>query len=195
MHKCSACGNEFSGHQCPNCGGKPLPSTKQINESLKKYSYLLLAGLFGNLAAVYVYPLLDINMVLRICLCVFFLPIIFHLVSGLRKRLAFDAGKLKKAYLISGLTVAFLAALIAANGALDNSISTVRSSILRKNITKGRYSTTHHLIVVSWRPGRRTEDLWVAVPIYAYASIGQSISVEVHKGLLGLPWYGKILLE
>ena len=196
MQKCSTCGNEFTGHTCPGCGGKPLPTARQINKKLKNYPIPALAGLFGVLAAVHLYPPLDRNPVFEITLCIFFFPMIFHVVSAVRKRLALDANRLKSAYLYGGAAVVLLALVIAGNGALDSSpVRLVRSSIIGKSITSGRHSTTHHFFVASWRPGRSAEDLAVAVPLYVRGSIGQAITVEVHSGLFGLPWYGEIVLE
>jgi hypothetical protein len=160
------------------------------------YPLLSLAGLFGVIAAIHFYPLLDSNTFFVITLCIFFFPMIFHVVSAVRKRLALDVKRLKSAYVYGGAAVVMLAFVIAGNGALDSSpVRLVRSSMIRKNITSGRYSTTHHLHVSSWRPGRSTEDLAVGVPLYVRASVGQPVAVEVHNGLFGLPWYGQISLE
>jgi hypothetical protein len=196
MQKCSTCGNEFTGHACPTCGSKPLPSARQINKELRNYPIPCLAGLFGVLAAVHIYPPLDRGSLLVLALCLFFIPVIFHVISALRKCLPLDVDRLKKAYLYCAAAVVLLALLIAGNGALDISPARiVKSSILRKNISTGRHSTTHHFFVTSWRPGRSTEDLTVGSPLYVRASVGQAITVEVHNGLFGLPWYGKIVLE
>ncbi len=196
MQKCPTCGNEFTGHTCPGCGGKPIPSAKQINKELTNYPIPCLAGLFGVLAAVHFYPPLDRHSLFVLALCLFFIPGIFHVVSAVRKRLALDVDRLKKAYLYSGSAVVLLALLIASNGTLDMSPTRiVKSSILRKNISSGRHSTTHNFFVTSWRPGRSTEDLAVAVSLYVRASVGQAITIEVHNGLFGLPWYGQISLE
>jgi len=196
MQKCSTCGNEFTGHTCPSCGGKPLPSAQQINKELKNYPIPCLVGLFGALAAVHFYPPVDRGSLFVLALCLFFIPGIFHVVSAVRKRLALDVNRLKSAYLYGGAAVVLLALVIGGNGALDSSpVKLVRSSIIRKSITSGRHSTTHHFFVASWRPGRSTEDLAVAVPLYVRGSVGQAVTVEVHNGLFGLPWYGKIVLE
>jgi hypothetical protein len=196
MRKCSTCGNEFTSHTCPGCGGKPLPTTRQINKELRNYPIPCLAGLFGVLAAVHFYPPLDRGSLFVLALCLFFIPVIFHVISAMRKRLALDVNRLKSAYLCGGAAVLLLALLIVGNGALDISPARiVKSSILHKNISRGRYSTTHHFFVTSWRPGRSTEDLAVAVPLYVRASVGEVLTVEVHNGLFGLPWYGKIVLE
>lgn len=196
MQKCPACGNKFIEHQCPSCGGKPVPSARQINKALNKYPLPSLGGLFGVLAAVHFYPPLDRNPVFLIALCVFFSPMVFHIVCAVRKRLPLDVNRLKSAYQYCGAAMVSLALTIAGNGVLDMSpVKLVKTSILRKSVTSGRHSSTHHFFVTSWRPGRSTEDLAVVIPLYVRASIGQSITVEVHSGLFGLPWYGQIVLE
>ncbi len=196
MQKCSTCGNEFTGHQCPECGGKPLPTARQVNKALNKYPLPLFVGLFGVLAAVHFYPPLDRNSLFAIALCILFFPMIFHVICSARKSLALDVNRLKAAYLYCGAAVVLLALVIAGNGALDNSpVRVVNSSILQKTVSHGRYSTSHHLHVASWQQGRSTEDFSVGIPLYVRASIGQTITVEVHNGLFGLPWYGKIVLE
>jgi hypothetical protein len=196
MQKCSTCGNEFRSHQCPICGGKALPSASQINRGLKNYPLLSLVGLFGYLAADHFYRTLDRNSIALISLCALFFPMILNVVSAVRRRLARDVKRLKAAYLFCGSALVILALLIAGNGALDNSTTrVVKSSILRKSITSGRYSTTHHLHIASWRPGKNTEDIAVIVSVYVRASVGQPIAVEVHDGLFGIPWYGQISLQ
>ena len=51
---------------------------------------------------------------------------------------------------------------------------------------------SYRLIVPSWRPRRLEEDLDVNSRTSRRARKGQEITVEFHKGLLGLPWYSKI---
>ena len=121
---------------------------------------------------------------------------IFHVVSAVQKRLPMEVNRLKSVYLYCGAAMVLLALSIAGNGLLDLSpVKLIKTSILRKSVASGRHSSTHHFFVSSWRPGRTTEDLAVVIPLYVRASIRQSITVEVHNGLFGLPWYGQIVLE
>lgn len=196
MPKCSVCGGEFRGHQCPGCGAKPKPSTREINKALANSPLPSLAGLFGILAANYCYPLLDSNTFLWIGLLLFFFPIIFHIVSAVRKQLARDVNRLKTIYFYSGAAMLLFALVLAANGFLDpSSVLPVQSSIVRKNVTSGRHSSTNHLHVTSWRPGRTIEDLHVGDSLYSRAFVGEPVTVETHQGLFRFPWYGKITLD
>jgi hypothetical protein len=138
------------------------------------------------------YPPLDSDKLFVIAWCAFFLPIILSFVSAVRWGLVLGANRLKAAYFCCGAISVLLALLIALNGSLDRSpVSLVKSSILRTSRPTRRYAGLK-LFVASWRPGRNTEKLWVAVPVSLTAAPGQSISVEVHKGFFDLPWYGEI---
>src|ERR1700730_12767566 len=121
MGTCSACGTEFAVRLCPNCGGSPALTRRKANQALIKYSYAILAGLLGILIADHFFPLLDRNAFLIAGLCVFFAPVVFHLVSSVRKRLGLDLDRLRRSYLWAGAVAVFLALLMACNGAFDKS--------------------------------------------------------------------------
>ncbi len=192
MGKCSACGNDFSGRQCPRCGGKPRANAEQIKRSQKKHALLLLAGLIAAIVANRFYPLLDGDRLFAIAWCAFFLPMILSFISAMRWGSILDVNLLKVAYLCCAVIAVVLALLIAANGSLDRSpVRLVKSSILRTSRPTRRYAGLN-LFVGSWRPGRSTEKLWAGVPVSITASPGDSISVEVHEGFFGLPWYGNV---
>jgi hypothetical protein len=171
----------------------PAAAAKAVNNGLKKYSYVLLAGLFGTFAGAHYYPLLDSERLMAWTVCVFFLPMIAHVIVSVRKRLALDASWLRTLYLWSGGALLLLASCTIANGALDKlPVQQVRTAVIRKTISMGRRSTTRTLRVPSWRPGRDEERLEVSRATYQGLSVGEPISVEVHPGFFGMPWYGHI---
>jgi predicted RNA-binding Zn-ribbon protein involved in translation (DUF1610 family) len=193
---CSSCGVEFAVRSCPKCGASVAIARRKANQALVKYSYAILAGLLGILIADHYFPLLDRNAVLVIGLCVFFAPVIFHIVSSVRKRLGLDLGRLQKAYLAAGGISTFLALLVACNGAFDRSAATeLRTSVIRKQAMRGRSGPSYTLKVRSWRGGRATEDLAVNARVYRDASVEKPVVVEMHGGAFGLPWYGAISTE
>jgi hypothetical protein len=194
MSKCARCGSEFHGSRCPACGENPVAAARAVNKELQKYSYPLVAGLIGMLAATHYYPPLDSGPLLIAGLCVLFLPIVMHVVIAARKRLSTNSGRLRNAYICSGGFLILLAALMLLNGALDGSpVGSVRTSIIRKSISRGRSSTTHTLVVSSWRAGRSQEKLEVNRQMYQSVMPGESIAVEMHGGFFRLPWYGPIV--
>jgi hypothetical protein len=68
----------------------------------------------------------------------------------------------------------------------------VQATVTQKNITRGRRSVTYTLTVRSWRPGKSNEDLEVNAATYQNAGVGQKITVQIHKGFFGLPWYSGV---
>ncbi len=118
-------------------------------------------------------------------------------MSSWRKRLTQDAGRLQRAYLYAGAVTIFLALFIACNGALDKSpVTPVRTTIVSKRITRGRYgAASYTLTVSSWRPGRATEAFGVDGRTYRATSTQKLVVVEMHRGLFGLPWYSGVLSD
>jgi hypothetical protein len=194
MPKCAPCGIEFRGRRCFACGESPVAAAKAVNKELQKYSYPLLAGLFGILAATHYYPPLDSDPLLIAGLCVFFLPMMMHIVIAARKRLRSDSGRLRTAYLCSGGSLILLAAFILSNGAMDGSpVRSVRTSTVHKSTAHGRYSSTRTVVVSSWRPGRSQEKLQVNSRTYQSVWVGELVEVQVHAGFFRLSWYGPIV--
>jgi hypothetical protein len=86
----------------------------------------------------------------------------------------------------------FLVSIVVfANAALDRQpAKIIGTTVVGKNASSRRKrSTTYYLRVKSWRPGRTEERLDVDESVYLAAPIGLPVRVEVHPGLLGMPWY------
>jgi hypothetical protein len=176
--------------------GCASPSAKDVRKSLNKYSFLLAPGILAVFLGVVVYPPLDFGPLLALSICVFLLPLVLQLVSILRKRLAEDAGGLRRVYVGSGFTLALLGLLLLLNGRLDVSPrTTVRATVTQKTITRGKSGSSYTLTVSSWRPGRTEEEFWVAQRAFDRAVVGKTVTVELHKGYFGLPWSGRISPE
>ena len=197
MGTCSSCGTTFAVQLSPNCGAEPALTRRKVNQALVKYSYPMLGGLLGIVIANGFFPLLDRDAFLIAGLCAFFAPVVLHVVSSFRKRLALDASRLQRAYLYAGAVTVFLALLIAGNGALDKSpVTPVRTTLVRKQVTLGRYGRpSYTLRVRSWRAGRATEDFNVSGRTYRTTSTEKAVVVEVRRGRFGLPWYGGVFSE
>jgi hypothetical protein len=157
----------------------------------------MVGGLLGIVIANGCFPLLDRDAFLTAGLCAFFAPVVLHVVSSWRKRLTQDAGRLQRAYLYAGAVTIFRALFIACNGALDKSpVTPVRTTIVSKRITRGRYgAASYTLTVSSWRPGRATEAFAVDGRTYRATSVQKLVVVEMHRGLFGLPWYSGVLSD
>ena len=169
---------------------------RRVNRALGKYSYGLLGGLIGIILADRFFPALDHNIFLIAGVLSFFLPVLYHLISSVRKRLAQDLERLQKAYFYAGVVNVFLAVVLAGNGGLDKSPTTpVHTTVLRKQVTRGRSGPSYTVAVPSWRPGKSTEVLSVNAQEFRSVSVGKGAIVEMHRGAFGLPWYSGVFSE
>jgi hypothetical protein len=149
----------------------------------KGWNFIPLApGLFGSYFAYSLYPLLDGRYVPIVVIFLFFVL----------------TGVVPRATVFSGLALALLAAALLLNGALDRVPATeVKTTVIRKAMVTGsqKYGTHYDVIVSSWRPGRTEEQFKVDSSVYRRAVVGRGATVELHKGYLGIPWYGNISPE
>jgi hypothetical protein len=158
MQRCSKCEQIFDSELCPVCakGAPDSAQTRQkINESLKKFSVVLVAGLFGILLAVRLYPPLDMNPVMGIALVWFFIPVVVHISLSVRKRLGSHTALVRKIYAWVGVGLVMFAAFVFLNGALDKYPPVqAHARVARKSASRGRSGTSYSVIVApSWREG------------------------------------------
>jgi hypothetical protein len=167
-----------------------LPPGRQSGKSLNPYSLLLAPGLLGGLFAYVIYPPLDAGPLVAFGLCIFLLPFLLKLSSMVRNRLGEDVGRLRTVYVCSSISLLLLSLLVLVNGWRDRSpLSAVRATVIQKTYTRGRGGTSYVVVVSSWRPGRSEEELRVGARTYNNVVVGKPVTVGVHKGAFGLPWY------
>jgi len=183
-------GIEVQARPRPTGSHGSLPPGGQSGKSLNPYSLLLAPGLLGGILAYVVYPPLDAGPLVAFGLCVFLLPFVLKLSSMVRNRLGEDVGRLRTAYVCASFALLLLSLLVLVNGWQDRSPrSAVRATVIQKTYSRGRGGTSYSVIVSSWRPGRSVEELRVGVRTYNNVVVGKPITVGVHKGAFGLPWY------
>ena len=192
MPVCKKCRKNFDSERCPICGKIPARRWKALRRGLDKRINYLLGSLIGVLVADYAYPLLDRDRMFILAIILFFFPVSIHIASAVRKRLQVDAALLTKTYTWFAASLATIAVFVLLNGAADRSHAVeTPTSVIHKRVSRGR-STSYRLIVQSWRPGRQEEGLGVSGGTFVRVREGQRITIEIHKGLFGLPWYGKV---
>lgn len=164
-----------------------------VNKQLVKYMYPLIVGFVGILFAGHSYPPLDETPPMVLALCLFFTPVLLQIVVTVRRRLLDSFGWLRLVYIYAGGGAVILAVVLGLNGLADRAPARlVQTSVIRKYITNGRYSTSYHIVVSSWRPGEDHERLCVNRNAYHAMFVGEPVVVETHRGLFAMPWYGRI---
>jgi hypothetical protein len=167
---------------------------KDVDRMLRWRTFALLAGLLAVITVSTAYQPLDKGPVFLLALILFAWPMTWYLVSALRKRQVENSGTLKQLFGWSaGLAIALFTILLA-NGLLDQAPpQQIRCSLLRAYESTGRRSHYYHLIVRSWRPNHETENMEVGKITYQRASNARTVTLELHPGFFGMPWYGRVI--
>jgi hypothetical protein len=190
MQKYLTSGIEVQVRPRPAGSDGSIPPGRQAAKSLDPYSLLLAPGLLTGLFAYIIYPPLDAGPLVAFGLCIFLLPFALKLSSMVRKRLSEDVGRMRTVYICASFALLVLSLMVLVNGWQDKSPrSAVRATVIQKTSTRTKGGTSYSVVVSSWRPGRSVEELRVGARTYNNAVVGKPVTVGVHKGAFGLPWY------
>jgi hypothetical protein len=195
MPFCAKCRQPFEGGQCPACGKVPSSVIRAMRKQFDRRLWSSVAGLFGAGVAAFIYPPLDGDWVFWLALILFFAPVGTMVARAVRERRSAQAPPqwLLQLYKLSAVLLAGLALVVFLNGWLDRSSGTeIRTKVAGKFISRGRFSTSYHLNVASWRRAGHEEDLRVSRSLYDRAKDGDSISLQVREGRFGLSWYSRV---
>jgi len=177
MAEDSATGSEARVGAPSGTAGTPFLSAKNVGKAWNFYP--LAPGLFGSFIAYNFYPLVDGRYALIAIVFLFFLLIAL----------------VRRAVFFSGIALAMIAAGLFLNGALDKAPPRyVKTTVIEKSSVQGdlRRGSHYRLTVASWRPGKSEENFDVDLGLFRRVTPGTAITVEVHKGFFGVPWYGNI---
>jgi hypothetical protein len=193
MQKDLTSGIEVQVRQRPAGSDGSLQPSAQVTKSLNHYSLLLAPGVLAGLLAYVIYPPLDAGPLVAFGMCLLLLPFVLQLSSIVRNRGSEDVDRLRTAFVCASLALLLLSLMVLLNGWRDRSPqSAVRATVIQKTSTRHRSTTSYRVTVTSWRSGRSVEELTVGARTYNNAVIGKPVTVGVHKGAFGLPWYGDV---
>jgi uncharacterized membrane protein YhaH (DUF805 family) len=183
------CTSEIQPQLRSNFGYTASSSTPVANTSIVLYILLFVPGIFFTLAALSAYRLLDNRLVMGLMLSAYLLPVALLIANFALNR---PSGKwLSAVFICASSALVLLAFLLFINGRMDKfPRSETSAGILRKIVLRGKYGTKqYHIMVSSWRAGRSLEDLTVGEPAFNRMAVGTTVTVHLHRGFLGLPWY------
>ena len=152
-------------------------------------------GFFGVVFATSFYASPDNNSLLLWLFVVFFLVITAKIAIQRGNFSDSIQPALKVLAALIAIAFAGFALLLFANGALDTSpAQPIDLTIAQKYTThSSKGGTKYHLAIIpSWRPGRTGETLDVDLGAYQKASVGGTVSVDVHPGLFHYSWYSDV---
>jgi hypothetical protein len=168
---------------------------KVIRKRLDRSLLWSVVALLGVVGAGYVYPPLASDPIYWLALIVFLLPIGTALAIRTRRRAQAPAPMRSAPFKLSAVFLTGLALVVFLNGQMDRSaVTEIHTKVAGKFTGRGRFSTSYHPNVASWRRAGREEDLRVSRHVYDRADSGDDISIQLHRGSFDLSWYGQIVL-
>jgi len=188
MTRCLNCGAERDEDICAACGLGSSAAEFSFRVKLLNRTAIFLLGALAFVVAALRYPAVELDGILIFIGVLFFLTL--ALVVYVERR-ALHHSELeipKRVYFALIPTPWLLAGLLLINGGLDH--SPVRPELVR---VVGKFSMPgplpiRRLAVTSWREGRHFERIPVDREDFDRFSPGDSAIVEVHDGLVGVPW-------
>lgn len=193
MPFCAKCQRAFDGPRCPYCGSSPQPSEARV--PLGFYAVLPLAGLLGSVFGLAKYRTPDRDGLVITLLVICFAFLLPHLIFAPRRRPPTHMKLVRGFSICGGIVMIAISLVIAANGAFDKAPpQKVMVTVTDKHSShSSRGGDSYYLtIAASWRPGHDSETVEVWPDVYANASVGDTVTVEVHPGFFHYPWYGEV---
>ncbi len=191
LTRCLDCGSPRTADQCSSCG-----LTSDAAELLFRRRLVTRTAVFlvGSLAFPYVsqiYPPLDLDLMLVFFGLLFFVVLTIAVILEKRARQHRELEVLKRIY--SGFIPLpwILAATLFVNGRLDSQKNMVYypTVVVSKFNMKGIVRGSRRLHVRSWRDVQKVEGLAVDADDFDRFQIGDTVTVAVEPGELGIPWY------
>jgi hypothetical protein len=191
MTRCLDCGSQRITDQCPSCGLTSAAAEVMFRRRLVRRTA---AFLVGSLAFPYVsqiYPPLDIDAMLVFFGLIFFGVLFLAVILERRARKRQEIEVLKRIYAGFIPLPWILAATLFVNGRLDSqkNVAYYPTAVESRFYMKGIVRGSRRLLVRSWREGQHIERLAVDADDLDRFREGDSVSVGVEPGALGIPWY------
>ena len=181
MDEFSAGSNSTLASAPPDLGG-----ARRSNLALQLAPW---AGLWGIILVMRFYGPLDENLFYVIGIILSFLPLLATVFVHKRAARAVDVGSLVPVSTALALAPTLLALVLFVNGAMDHSSAETHSQVvIRKAISRGRYSDSYHVEYSSWRANKSFEERDIPYEVYRQFQVGDPIAIDIHEGALGIPW-------
>jgi hypothetical protein len=150
-----------------------------------------LTGMIGTMIAVLIYPPLD-RSYFWLALILFLPSVFLTRYIQIKQKRGDDVGSFFPMTTWLAFGPLCVAAVLLANGALDHSpVDSHPEVVTQKLVSRGK-SNSYYLETPSWRSSGSFEKLQVSYRVYTQFQINDPVIVEVHRGALGIPWFGAV---
>jgi hypothetical protein len=188
MTHCLNCGAERDADICESCGLSTAAAEFSIRRSLLNRTAVFLLGGIAFVAASGRYPALELDPIL------IFIGLLFFLTLGLgmiveRRILKHQEVEVLKRLYYGLIPVPWLLALVLfGNGAFDSSKPQIQPARVIGKFSMMGPVPSRRLIVSSWREDHHLERVPVDRGDFDRFTSGDVVDVQVHGGLIGIPW-------
>lgn len=193
MTRCLNCGSDRDTDVCASCGLSSSAAEFLLRQKLLNRTAIFLLGAIAFVAASNRFPALELDGILIFIGILFFLTLGFAIWLERRTLRHADVEALKRIYYGLIPLPWLLATLLLGNGALDRAPSQLEPARVVGKFSMAGPVPNRRLIVTSWRDGHRFERVPVDRGDFDRFSSGDPVSVEVHEGLVGIPWVAGVL--
>ncbi len=191
MTRCLDCGSPRTADQCPSCGLTTLAAELLFRRRLIVRTAIFLVGSLAFPYVSQIYPPLDLDLMLVFFGVLFFLALAIAIVLENRARQHKELEILKRIYAGFIPLPWILAATLFVNGRVDSQkyLKYYPTVVVSRFNMKGIVRGSRRLLVRSWRPGQKVERLAVDADDFDRFQDGDTVTVAVEPGALGIPWY------
>jgi hypothetical protein len=191
MTRCVDCGAPRTADQCPACGLTSRAAELVFRRRLIGRTAFFLVGSLAFPYVSQIFPPLDLDLMLVFFGVIFFLALTVAVLLESRARQHKEVEVLKRIY--SGFIPLpwILAALLFANGKFDSqkSIEYQPATVVGKFNMKGIVRGSRRLNVRTVGQGRGLERLAVDADDFDRFQEGDTVTVAIEPGAVGIPWY------
>ncbi len=188
MTRCLNCGAERAADACEACGLTPVAAELVLRRRLLNRTAFFLLGILAFLAACRWYPPLEIDGILIFVGVIFFLTLFLAIVVERRALRHAEVEALKRVYYGFVPLPWLLGVLLCLNGGLDRTTSRECPARVVEKFALTAPLPNRRLILTSWREDRRVERVAVDRDDFNRFHPGDTITVRVKEGLVGIPW-------
>ncbi len=188
VKRCLNCDTVMTGPVCEGCDLTEAAAGLVVRRKVILRTGLFLLGSLAFVAAAYHFPPLEMDKMLIFCGIVFFLGLAMA-VWVERGALRGSQITVRKRLFLTVVPVPWLlAALLVVNATLDNAPVRDHTTQVVRKFSMSAMVPTRRLVVGSWLPGHRYERVPVSSAEYSRFRVGETVTVEIHPGLAGIPW-------
>jgi hypothetical protein len=188
MTRCPDCGSEYAGGQCTDCGLTPVAAEFLRRRRLFRRTAWFLVGAIAFVPVSQLYPPLELDGILIFGGLIFFFALTLAVLVDRGARSGRDVEILKRIYYGFIPVPWLLAALLFINGRFDSPTPTPHDATVVGKFSMPGFLHHQRLIVISWREARHFERLAVTRVDFDRFKKGDTVTVQVRNGAVGIPW-------